>query len=76
MISKNVFQSGVGRQSFDAITDLQKLVEADVYRFNPATQAFEFVKRGTKAGNDSLRRLFSSFITFKFTLFEKKFFIY
>ena len=62
MISKNVFQSGAGRQSFDAITDLQKLVEADVYRFNPATQAFEFVKKGTKAGNDSLRRLFSSYL--------------
>ena len=62
MISKNVFQSGAGRQSFDAITDLQKLVEADVYRFNPATQAFEFIKRGTKAGNDSLRRLFSSYL--------------
>jgi len=62
MISKNVFQSGAGRQSFDAITDLQKLVEADVYKFNPKTQAFEFVKNGTKAGNDSLRRLFSSYL--------------
>lgn len=62
MISKNVFQSGAGRQSFDAITDLQKLVEADVYKFNPTTQKFEFVKKGTKAGNDSLRRLFSSYL--------------
>jgi hypothetical protein len=61
MISKNVFQSGAGRQSFDAITDLQKLVEADVYKFNPKTQNFDFVKKGTKAGNDSLRRLFSSY---------------
>src|SRR5210317_541158 len=62
MISKNVFQSGAGRQSFDAITDLQKLVEADVYKFNPKTQNFDFVKKGTKAGNDSLRRLFSSYL--------------
>jgi hypothetical protein len=62
MISKNIFQSGAGRQSFDAVTDLQKLVEADVYKFNPTTQAFEFVKKGTKAGNDSLRRLFSSYL--------------
>ena len=62
MISKNVFQSGAGRQSFDAITDLQKLVEADVYRFNPEKQTFEFVKKGTQAGNNSLRRLFSSYL--------------
>jgi len=62
MISKNVFQSGAARQSFDAITDLQKLVEADVHKFNPVTQQFEFVKKGTKAGNDSLRRLFSSYL--------------
>ena len=62
MISKNVFQSGAGRQSFDAITDLQKLVEADVYKFNPTSQTFQFVKKGTKAGNDSLRRLFSSYL--------------
>jgi len=62
MISKNVFQSGAGRQSFDAITDLQKLVEADVYKFNPKTQNFDFIKKGTKAGNDSLRRLFSSYL--------------
>jgi len=62
MISKNVFQSGAGRQSFEAITDLQKLVEADVYKFNPKTQNFDFIKKGTKAGNDSLRRLFSSYL--------------
>ena len=62
MISKNVFQSGAGRQSFDAITDLQKLVEADVYKFNPKTQNFDFIKKGTKEGNDSLRRLFSSYL--------------
>lgn len=61
-LSKNIFQSGAGRQSFDAITDLQKLVEADVHKFNPVTQQFEFVKKGTKAGNDSLRRLFSSYL--------------
>ena len=62
MISKNIFQSGAARQSFDAVTDLQKLVEADVYKFNPKTQEFNFVKKGTKAGNDSLRRLFSSYL--------------
>jgi hypothetical protein len=62
VISKNVFQSGAGRQSFDAITDLQKLVEADVYKFNTATQGFDFVKKGTKEGNKSLRRLFSSYL--------------
>ena len=62
MISKNIFQSGAARQSFDAVTDLQKLVEADVYKFNPKTQGFDFVKKGTKAGNDSLRRLFSSYL--------------
>ena len=44
MLSKNIFQGGAGRQSFDAVTDLQKLLEADVYKFNPDTQAFDFVK--------------------------------
>jgi len=62
MLSNNIFKSGAGRQSFDAITDLQKLLEADVHKYNPKTGEFDFVKRGTAAGNDSLRRLFSSYI--------------
>jgi len=62
MLSKNIFQGGAGRQSFDAVTDLQKLLEADVYKFNPKTQEFDFIKKGTKDGNESLRRLFSSYI--------------
>jgi hypothetical protein len=62
MLSKNIFMSGTGKQSFDAVSDLQKLLEADVYKFNPKTQAFDFSKKGTKEGNDSLRRLFSSYL--------------
>jgi len=62
MLSNNIFKSGAGRQSFDAITDLQKLLEADVHKYNPKTGEFDFVKAGTAAGNDSLRRLFSSYI--------------
>ena len=62
MLSNNIFKSGAGRQSFDAITDLQKLLEADVYKYNAKTGEFDFVKKGTQAGNDSLRRLFSSYI--------------
>ena len=37
MLSNNIFKSGAGRQSFDAITDLQKLLEADVHKYNPKT---------------------------------------
>jgi hypothetical protein len=62
MLSKNVFHSASNRQSFDAVTDLQKLLEADVYKFNPKTNQFDFVRKGTKEGNDSLRRLFSSYM--------------
>ena len=62
MLSNNIFKSGAGRQSFDAITDLQKLLEADVHKYNPKTGEFDLIKRGTAAGNDSLRRLFSSYL--------------
>ena len=63
MLANNIFKSGVGRQSFDAITDLQKLLEADVHKFDPVTGDFKLIKKGTAAGNDSLRRLFSSYIS-------------
>ena len=43
MLSNNIFKSGAGRQSFDAITDLQKLLEADVHKYNPKTGEFDFV---------------------------------
>jgi len=33
-----------------------------VYKFNPKTQEFDFIKKGTKDGNESLRRLFSSYL--------------
>ena len=67
-ISKNIFQNKTNL-SFNAITDLQKLVNADVYKISPirdiqgnTTFKTDFVSKGSKEGNETLRRLWGAHV--------------
>jgi len=55
--------------SFDAITDLQKLVDADVYKIKPITDKFgqktfetQLVRKGTAEGNKTLEELWGAHV--------------
>jgi hypothetical protein len=62
-LSDNIFMSSANKESFDAITNLQKLLEADVYKINPRSGEYVFEKTGTAEGNKTLKRLFSSYLS-------------
>jgi hypothetical protein len=59
-VADNIFMSSANKQSFDAVTDLQKLVQADVYKINPKTGDYTFVAKGTPDGNATLKRFCKS----------------
>tara|TARA_E500000305_G_scaffold9170_2_gene6325 strand:+ start:4422 stop:7331 length:2910 start_codon:yes stop_codon:yes gene_type:complete len=67
-ISRNIFQTKSGL-SFSAITDLQKLLDSDVHKVTPFVDASgntafrtDLVKKGSKEGNESLRRLWGAHV--------------
>ena len=39
------------------LPDLQKLLEADVHKYNPKTGEFDFVKKGTASGSSAKLRV-------------------
>ena len=67
VLSRNVFQLK-DSFSFNAITDLQKLLDADVYKILPTKTAtgtefkVGFETAGSKEGNATLERLFGAYI--------------
>ena len=67
-LSRNILQMKSG-YSFDAITDLQKLVDADVYRVSAITDASgatiykpKLIRQGTKEGNKTLEDLWGAHV--------------
>ena len=67
-VSRNIFQTK-NNLSFNAISDLQKLLDSDVYKVTPFTDAAgntafktDLVKKGSKEGNESLRRLWGAHV--------------
>ena len=62
-VADNIFMSSANKQSFDAVTDLQKLVQADVYKINPKTGDYTFVAKGTPDGNATLKRLHAAYLS-------------
>lgn len=62
-LSDNIFMSSANKESFDAVTNLQRLLEADVYKINPRTGEYILEKTGTAEGNKTLKRLFSSYLS-------------
>ena len=67
-ISKNIFQNKTNL-SFNAITDLQKLLNADVYKITPLKDLYgnttfktSLVSKGSKKGNETLRRLWGAHV--------------
>ncbi len=67
-LSRNILQLKSGF-SFDAVTDLQKLVDADVYKVNAITDATgatiykpKLIKQGTKEGNKTLEELWGAHV--------------
>lgn len=62
-LSQNIFMSSANAQSFDALTNLQKLLQADIYKVNPKTGNLDFIKPGSPTGNASMKRLFSAYLS-------------
>ena len=67
-ISRNIFQTKNG-MSFEAITDLQKLLDSDVHKVTPFVDASgntafrtDLVRKGSKEGNESLRKLWGAHV--------------
>ena len=67
-VSRNIFQNKTNL-SFNAITDLQKLIDADVYKITPMLDAFgnstfktKFISKGSQEGNETLRRLWGAHV--------------
>jgi hypothetical protein len=67
-VSRNIFQTK-NNLSFNAISDLQKLLDSDVYKVTPFTDAAgntafktDLVSKGSKEGNDSLQKLWGSHV--------------
>jgi len=67
-VSRNIFQTK-NNLSFNAISDLQKLLDADVYKVSPFTDAAgntafktDLVSKGSKEGNESLQKLWGAHV--------------
>ena len=67
-ISRNIFQTK-NNLSFNAITDLQKLMDADVHAIKPIKDAqgnttfqTKLIRKGSKEGNETLRNLWGSHV--------------
>ena len=67
-LSRNILQMKSG-YSFDAVTDLQKLLDADVYKVSAVTDASgatiykpKLVRQGTKEGNKTLEDLWGAHV--------------
>ena len=62
-VADNIFTSAPSRQSFDAVTDLQKLLQADQYKIDPQSGQYQFIKAGSKQGNETLKRLHAAHLS-------------
>ena len=67
-VSRNIFQTK-NNLSFNAISDLQKLLDSDVYKVSPFTDAAgntafrtDLVSKGSKEGNESLQKLWGAHV--------------